>query len=181
MRSVNLFFLCYPTRRIYLTTVTIEFNCLGLVHSVISLIWFMPNLCECYQEVAALSWCLRPLAMYIDYQHQLYDWQELLHYLCMIFFLKPILLLHFILFCITHVWITSQIRKAYVSASPEVSVFITFLLTSKISLVVLNTRFYSTCLCFKVFEVLRVQHHLYYSSLLLTSNTVGRPYGRLMV
>ena len=42
----------------------------------------------------------------------------LLHYLCMIFLLKPVLLLHFVWFCITHVWIISQIRKTYVSASP---------------------------------------------------------------
>ena len=71
----------------------------------------------------------------------------LLHYLCMIFLLKPILLLHFVWFCITHVWIISQIRKTYVSASPWRFNLYYLSINIKISLAVLNTLrflFYNT-------------------------------------
>lgn len=68
----------------------------------------------------------------------------LLHYLCMIFLLKPILLLHFVWFCITHVWMISQIRKTYVSASPWRFNLYYLSINLKISLAVLNTLRYST-------------------------------------
>jgi len=63
----------------------------------------------------------------------------LMHYLCRIFLLKPILLLHFVWFSITHIWIISQIRKTYVSASPWRFNLYCLSINLKISLAVLNT------------------------------------------
>lgn len=113
--------------------------CLWMYTSVLSLIWFVSNLCECYQEnlCCCFVWCLN---FYVCWLSTAALWLPRIAY-CVIYawfsFWNQIYCCT--LFGFALLMFESQIRQTYVSASPWRFNLYYLSINLKISLDVLNT------------------------------------------